>query len=72
MPAENRERIEHNLNLAEQLGARVESLSGTSVADTVLEFARRNNVTKIIVGKPLRPRWYELLRGGSVLDQHHS
>ena len=69
MPAQNRERIEHNLILAEQLGARVESLSGTSVAETVLEFARRNNATKIIVGKPLWPRWYELLRGESVLDQ---
>ena len=69
MPAENRERIEHNLNLAEQLGARVENLTGTSVAETVLEFARRNNVTKIIAGKPLRPRWFELLRGGSVVDQ---
>jgi two-component system sensor histidine kinase KdpD len=69
MPPENQERILHNLNLAEQLGARVENLSGTSVAETVLEFARHNNVTKIIAGKPLRPRWFELLRGGSVVDQ---
>lgn len=69
MPAENRERIQHNINLAEQLGARVENLSGTSVAETILEYARRNNVTKIIVGKPLRPRWFEILRGGTVIDQ---
>lgn len=67
--AEDRERLQHNLNLAEQLGARVEKLSGTSVAEAVLEYARRNNITKIIAGKPLRPRWYELLRGGSVVDQ---
>ena len=69
MPVENRERIQHNLNLAEQLGARVENLSGTSVAETVLEYARRNNVTKIIAGKPLRPSWFEFLRGRSVVDQ---
>lgn len=69
MPPENRERIQRNLNLAEQMGARVENMSGTSVADTVLEYARRNNVTKIVAGKPLRPRWFELLRGGSVIDQ---
>jgi two-component system, OmpR family, sensor histidine kinase KdpD len=69
MPPENRERIQRNLNLAEQIGARVENLTGTSVAETVLEFSRRNNITKILVGKPLRPRWFELLRGGSVLDQ---
>ncbi len=69
MPVENQERIVQNLHLAEQLGARIENLSGASVADTVLEFAHRNNVTKIIAGKPLRPRWFELLRGGSVVDQ---
>jgi two-component system sensor histidine kinase KdpD len=33
-----------------------------------MEFARKNNITKIIVGKPLRPRWQEFLRG-SLVDQ---
>lgn len=69
MPSDSRERILHNLNLAEQLGARIEKLFGTSVADTVLEYARQNNITKIIAGKPIRSRWYELLHGGSVVDQ---
>lgn len=69
MPAENRERILRNLSLAEQLGARTERLFGTSVAETVLEYARQNNITKIIAGKPLRARWFEFLRGGSVVDQ---
>jgi len=69
MPPDNRERIMHNLNLAEQMGARVEIITGTSVVDTVLAYAHRNNITKIIAGKPLRPRWYEFLRGGSVVDQ---
>ena len=69
MPVPNQDRVVQNLHLAEQLGARIVNLSGASVADTVLEFARQNNVTKIIAGKPLRPRWFELLRGGSVVDQ---
>lgn len=69
MPPENRDRIQRNLNLAEQMGARVENVSGTNVAETVLTYARQNNVTKIVAGKPLRPRWFELLRGGSVVDQ---
>jgi two-component system sensor histidine kinase KdpD len=34
----------------------------------VLEYARKNNITKVVVGKPLKPRWQELLRG-SVVDQ---
>ena len=34
----------------------------------MIEYARQHNVTKIIAGKPVRPRWLDLLRG-SVVDQ---
>jgi two-component system sensor histidine kinase KdpD len=69
---EKRERINRILQLAEELGARSyvipasDSIAATSQA--IMEFARKNNITKIIVGKPLRPRWQELLRG-SLVDQ---
>jgi two-component system sensor histidine kinase KdpD len=69
MPPANRERIQANMILAEQLGATIINLPGTDVAQTVVEFARRQNITKIIAGKPLRPTWLEVLRGGSVVDQ---
>jgi two-component system sensor histidine kinase KdpD len=69
MPAENHERVVRNLRLAEQLGAHVEYLVGTTVSQAVVDYARKNNITKIIAGKPLRPRLFELLRGGSVIDQ---
>jgi two-component system, OmpR family, sensor histidine kinase KdpD len=68
MPAGNRLRMEDNLKLAEDLGAMVVNLTGESVADTVIEFAHQHNITKIIAGKPLRSRLFELLRG-SVIDQ---
>jgi two-component system sensor histidine kinase KdpD len=68
MSQEQRDRIAHLLQLAEELGARSVNLPGRSVAETVLEYARRHNVTKVIAGKPLRPRWLEMLRG-SVVDQ---
>jgi two-component system sensor histidine kinase KdpD len=38
------------------------------MAEVVLAYARKHNVTKIIAGKPVRSRWYELLRG-AVVDQ---
>jgi two-component system sensor histidine kinase KdpD len=41
------------LNLAEELGAKISSLSGTSVADEIVRFARQNNITRIVLGKPL-------------------
>ncbi len=68
MPAENRLRMQKNLLLAEELGARIANLTGESVAEAVIEYAHQNNITKIIAGKPLRPRWFEILRG-SVIDQ---
>jgi two-component system sensor histidine kinase KdpD len=68
MPPENRARMQRNLRLAEELGAKVVNTTGESVADTALDFAHEHNVTKIIAGKPLRARWFELLRG-SVIDQ---
>ncbi|HMN59774.1 MAG TPA: sensor histidine kinase KdpD [Anaerolinea sp.] len=68
MGAQNRLRIEQNLHLAEELGARVEHITSESVAGAVVEFARQHNITKIIVGKPFRPRWFEVLRG-TVIDQ---
>lgn len=52
-----------NLRLAERLGAETCTLVGLDVADTVLEFARHRNVTKIIVGKSGAPRWKRWLLG---------
>lgn len=64
----NRERIGKTLQLAEELGARTRMLAGRSIHEAVLRYARKHNVTKIVVGKPIRPRWRELI-SGSVVDQ---
>jgi len=68
MPAENRARLQRNLLLAEELGAKVIHVSGSAVPEIVIDFAHEHNITKIIAGKPVRSRWYELLRG-SIIDQ---
>ncbi len=68
MPPENRQRMRGNLRLAEELGATVVNVPGENVAEAVIEFAREHNITKIVAGKPLRPRWFEVLRG-TVIDQ---
>jgi two-component system, OmpR family, sensor histidine kinase KdpD len=64
----DRERVGHTLQLAEELGGKVVTLTGRSIHEAVLEYAHRNNVTKIVVGRPLRPRWQEWL-AGSVIDR---
>jgi two-component system sensor histidine kinase KdpD len=62
-----RDRVIHALQLAEELGAKTTRLPGNSVAETAIEYARTHNMTKIILGKPLRPYWLDMLRG-SVVD----
>ena len=70
MPPKKRERVNRILQLAEELGARSQVLpSGGSIhatTQTIMEFAHKNNVTKIIAGKPLRPRWQEFMHGSLV------
>jgi two-component system, OmpR family, sensor histidine kinase KdpD len=65
---ENRERIWQDLRLAENMGAEVATITGTSVADALVEYALRHNITKIVVGKPAKSRLRELLRP-PIVDQ---
>ncbi|WP_158922259.1 sensor histidine kinase KdpD [Acidisphaera sp. S103] len=51
------------LRLAERLGAEPVLIPGQDVADTVIDYARANNVTHLIVGKSDRPYWRQYLLG---------
>jgi two-component system sensor histidine kinase KdpD len=64
----NRARIDQALRLAENLGAKARTIPGRSIEEAVLAYARKHNITKIVVGKPIRPRWREVL-AGSVVDR---
>ena len=56
------------MKLAEELGAETVALSGESVAEALLAFARQRNVSRIVVGKPVHSRWRDRLQG-SLLDE---
>jgi two-component system sensor histidine kinase KdpD len=54
---------------AEQQGAETVTLPGTPrLAEAILAYAHEANVTQIVIGKSLRPRWFELLHGSVVRD----
>jgi len=59
-------RIADNLRLAEQLGAITVTLTGEDAAESILRFAREQNVTKIVAGKPRRRSWKDRIRTGFV------
>ncbi len=54
------------LNLAEELGAKIVTLSGKDIAEEVLHFARENNITRIVIGKPLRSMLAEFVKRSPV------
>jgi two-component system, OmpR family, sensor histidine kinase KdpD len=59
---ENRERVWRDIRLAETLGAQVATMTATSVASALVDYAVKHHITKIVVGKPSKPRWREFLR----------
>ncbi len=64
----DRDALTVNLRLAEQLGARTVTLSADDVVPEILAYARGQNVTRIIAGKPTHPHWRDRLTG-SLLDK---
>jgi len=54
-------RVGDALRLAGQLGGTTLVLNGSDVVATVMAYARRNNVTQIVIGKSADSRWRELL-----------
>lgn len=65
---ENRQRVWRDLRLAERLGAEVATITASSVPQAVIDYASRHHITRIVVGKPTKPRWRELLRP-PIVDQ---
>jgi two-component system sensor histidine kinase KdpD len=63
-----REQVIQTLRLAESLGAETVTLTGASAADELLALARERNISKIVIGKPERPRWQDLLFGAVADD----
>ena len=66
LPESERERVGRALRLAEQLGGEAVMIPGERIADELVRYAERRNVTELILGKPLRSRWLELWSGSPV------
>lgn len=67
LPATSRETVSQALGLASHLGARVVRLSGFRVGHEILTFARENQISKIMLGKPQKGPWRRLI-GGTLVD----
>ena len=66
--ARDRETLAGNMALAHSLGATVVRVTAARTVDGLIEFARREGITHVIIGQTQRSRWDLLIRG-SVLDR---
>ena len=62
-------RLARHLALVRELGGQVITTTDDNVAHGLLRIAREQNVTQIVVGKPVGWRGLDLLRGGSLLNR---
>ncbi len=53
-----REKILANLNLAQQLGATTAVIASAEIAESIVGYARKNNLSKLVIGRdPIRRLW---------------
>jgi len=67
MGDKERDRVARNLRLAEELGGKTITVVGENLTAEMLDVARANNVTAIVIGKPRHSRMWEFVHG-SVVD----
>jgi two-component system, OmpR family, sensor histidine kinase KdpD len=60
--------LQQNIQFAKDLGARVVKLKSRSVADGLIEFARKEGITHVIFGQTSRSRW-DILVHGSIINR---
>ena len=51
------DRLARSMRLAEELGAKVQTLSGQSIAGEIISFAQSQNITLLVVGLPRKGLW---------------
>jgi two-component system sensor histidine kinase KdpD len=60
--------LQENIRFAEELGAKVVKLKSRRVADSLIDFARREGITHVVFGQTSRSRW-EILWHGSIINR---
>jgi two-component system sensor histidine kinase KdpD len=64
--APDRDALQRNIELAEELGATVVRVKADRPADGLIAFAQREGITHVIFGQSARSRWEILLKGSTL------
>jgi len=62
----DRDTLQRNIALAEELGATVVRVTADRPADGLIAFAKREGITHVIFGQTARTRWETLVKGSTL------
>ncbi len=62
LSTDDRERLAQHMRLVESLDGEAVTIRADDAPMEIVRYARKRNVTKIVVGKPTHPRWRDVLR----------
>lgn len=63
---EDRDALQRNVALAEELGATIVRVKADRTADGLIAFAKREGITHVVFGQTARTRWEILLKGSTL------
>jgi two-component system, OmpR family, sensor histidine kinase KdpD len=63
------EQLEKNINLAKQLGIKVRIITNVDIVKAIVDFAQKENISHIIVGKPRVRNVLSMLRLGNFVNR---
>ncbi len=66
---EDKEMLRRNMDMASELGADVVSVRDTDIPSAIRRVAEQRNVTQILMGRPDRRFFSDLIGGGTILDK---
>ena len=72
LPDRDKAFLTDTLNLAEQLGAKLVTATGIDIGEEILKFAEENNITQVVIGKPLRSMLLGFIKGSPVSRLLHA
>jgi len=64
-----RENLDKNINLAKQLGIRFRIVTNSDIVKAIVDFAQKENITHIIIGKPKVRNLLTLFRLGNFVNR---
>jgi two-component system sensor histidine kinase KdpD len=62
----DREALQRNIALAEELGATIVRVKADRPADGLIAFAKREGITHVVFGQTARSRWEIVLKGSTL------